>query len=463
MNEINDKLSQRDEMSLLYLQSLEILNLYYQSIQKNIFNPCKYFLLPKNWVDAYKNQHNYNIIKKQLDNNSDYNSFKYQILKDNFSQNRKSGISINSQNEDIPQIEKNFKKVGCNIDIEYPIDFYPIKEEILKNTLNDKKDYLYELIIGENNIFVIDNKSKKNIFICSIYSEQEEIDDFIVNVDYIISYFNEKKFETEMNKYISDNNGFKKYCKLRHLIPKLNEIQNIFDNEGEKIGFFFTINVNDYETPLGTLLDYINKVNNINLDKGNNISREILETELNFGNFNLITDTYSKNPIQNLNHHNINNINIINNQNQNNNINISHFSYRFSNPNPNQNQNNQNDQNNIFNHENNNVKSIYKKNIKRGGKYIINIDGDLYYQLKRNMYNDESNNNNFGYIPNNNNNYNRNINNDNYNNNFMPNNQNNNDGNFDMNSQNFPNYYYRHNNNNNNGNNMIINNYYNEN
>ena len=232
-------LSKENEMSLLYAQSLEIITLYHQPIQKNTFNPSKYYLLPKNWVDEYKNKNNYNNIKQQI-NDYDYNSLKSKILQD-----KNNNIL---QTEQIPQIGNNFVEIK-EINLKYPTNFFPVKEEIFKKYLNNKNDILYELIIGENNIFVIDNKSKKNIFICSLNSEQEDIDDFIVNVDYIIMYDMEKTFKNEMKKYISDNKGFRQYCKKRKLVSKINEKQDIIDNEGDKIGIFFTINDSNYDTP----------------------------------------------------------------------------------------------------------------------------------------------------------------------------------------------------------------------
>ena len=74
MNEINDLLSKKAEMSLLFAQSLEIQTLYHQPIPNNTFPISNYYLLPKKWLDEYKNSYNYNLIKPKYEEYSDYNN-----------------------------------------------------------------------------------------------------------------------------------------------------------------------------------------------------------------------------------------------------------------------------------------------------------------------------------------------------------------------------------------------------
>ena len=173
------------EMSLLFEQSLEIQTLYYQPVPDDSFNSSKYYLLPKNWIDKYKNLFNYHLYKPNINDYSDYNSFKFKILADNASEAKKPDFSNAPKNDEISSIEKHFVN-NYNCQIEYPVDFFLVKEEVFKHLNFIPNEYLYELIIGNNNIFVIDNKSKKNIFICSLYSDKEDIDDLVVNVNYII-------------------------------------------------------------------------------------------------------------------------------------------------------------------------------------------------------------------------------------------------------------------------------------
>ena len=473
MNSINGNFSKKDEMSLLYVQSLEIMTLYHQPIPKNTYNPTKYYLLPKNWVDGYKYQNNYNEIKQQISDNTDYNSLKSKIAQEN-SLSKNNGPSQNNQIKQIPLLEKNNITIDNN-DIKYPVNFYPIKEEILKNSLNDNNDIIYELIIGENNIFVIDNKSKKNIFICSIYSEEEDIDNFIVNVDYIIKYNTDKNFEKEMTKYMSDNKGFQNYCKKRNLLPKLNVMQDIINYEEEKIGKFITINDKTDETPIGMLLNYVpdqniiinneniirnnngnNMDNNNDVNNGSNMSNNLgnnkdikviklsdVGSNINFGRLSLNYQSYGQNAIQNFN-----NNNNINNNNGN-----------FNN-------------NNMNNNMNNNNQPNYNQNQinKTGGKYIITISGEIYCNVRKRisisiMENENKNNNNNAF-----NNYNNQVNNNQYqyniNNNIPPNNNNINFNNNNVmgNNNNYNNNNnFNHNNNFNNNNNYNNNNYNNNN
>ena len=71
--------SKKSEMNLLFAQSLEFQTLYSQAIDS--FHTSKYFLLPKQWLDGYKEAYNYNLVKPKSDKYTDYNSFKSDLLK----------------------------------------------------------------------------------------------------------------------------------------------------------------------------------------------------------------------------------------------------------------------------------------------------------------------------------------------------------------------------------------------
>ena len=85
--------SKKVEMSLLFGQSLEIQTLYYQPFPDDSFNPPKYYLLPKNWIDNYKNKFNYNLFKPNINDYSDYKGFKFKLLTDNASELDNSELS----------------------------------------------------------------------------------------------------------------------------------------------------------------------------------------------------------------------------------------------------------------------------------------------------------------------------------------------------------------------------------
>ena len=71
--------SKKSEMNLLFAQSLEFQTLYSQPIDS--FHTYKYYLLPKQWLDEYKETYNYNVVKLKSDKYTDYNSFKSDLLK----------------------------------------------------------------------------------------------------------------------------------------------------------------------------------------------------------------------------------------------------------------------------------------------------------------------------------------------------------------------------------------------
>ena len=365
--EIEQCFSKNVEIGLLYFQSLEIQMLYNQEIPKNSFNPTKYYLLPKKWIDEYKSKFNYNFIKKNynIDDCSNYDDFKSKIIQSNsfLSKNSES-----SQNLQMSPIEGNFIQIPRK-KIQYPVDFFPVKEEILRKYLVGKNDYLYELIIGGNNIFIIDNKSKKNIFVCSLNydnDEVEEIDDFVINVNYILMYNKDNTFKNEIKKYSSKNKGFNNYCKERNINLNLNNEQDLLTKEGEKIGNFLQINNIGDNTPDGFLDEYINyhlQNQNNNIQNQNNIIQ------------------YQNNNIQYLNNniqYNNNNIKYNNIQYQNNNI-------------QNQNNNIQNQNNNIQYQNNNNIENPPTLNTKIN---FVGMSLSVHHQNKINNNNNSINSNN---------------------------------------------------------------------
>ena len=456
MSSMNIPFSKNIEMSLLFGQSLEIQTLYYQPIPDNSFNPSKYYLLPKNWIDEYKNIFNYHLFKPNISEFSDYNSYKFKILADNVSEAKNSGFSDISKNNEIPPIEKHYIK-NYNCQIEYPVDFFPVREEVFKHLNIIPNEYLYEIIIGNNNIFVIDNKSKKNIFVCSLDFDKEDIDDFIVNVNYIIIYENPNIFKKEMKNHISKK-GFEKYCKEKNLNLNLNELQDIKDKEN-KLGIFLPINNNINETPDGFILEYhlqeirvadtnLNQENS--LKNNNNQNNSQINNKINNQNNNNQSYNNLVNPENKLFYFNNNNQD---NKASNNNINNIGNDMNLD--------NNQNyDFNQNYNHNNIFNQGQYVNHNNAFGKLknvILSFRGDIYYKL--NNYNIQKsyffcNDNRINY--NNNKQYNNypqhyiehfENNNNNYAQNNYPNNQN--FYNYKINQNNFPNNqnYYNYNNN----------------
>ena len=450
MSGINGILSKESEMLLIFAQSLECQRLYNQPIQSDSFHTSNYYLLPKLWLDGYKEKYYNNLKRPKYEECTDYDSFKSKLLKNNPYRVENSNIIYTNV---FQTIKKDTRKIQ-KYQIEYPINFYPIKEEIFQNNPIDKKEFLYELIIGENNIFIIDNRSKKNIFVCSIESENEELDDFIVNVNYILIYKNENIFKKEMMNYIAHNKGFEKYCKERNLNININEEQEIINKEMDKIGAFIVIKNNNIQTPSDFLVKYAeknednknieNNYRNNKLNKFNIDSDQIDFMSLSLGVYknNLVNLNKNNNNYSNSNYYekdqNINN--------NGNNIIINNNSDLNRN---NNNQNNigqtDNNVNNFQNNPNNMYANNYHNNINQnafGNNYSNNFnqgDSNNFIQNSRNSNQNfkDIQNSNQNFRNNNSNDLNQNI----GNNNINSFNQNNNINNFCLNNEQNINFY----------------------
>ena len=303
---INQLNTSQTKMCLLYAQSIEIQKLYYQTIRENTLNYLKYYLLPKKWLDELKYKYNYSYMKKQISalDCSDYIVFKQNLLKNNA---KNSNNNNNNFMNEFQSIENYMEKKYSSLNhFNYPYNFVLVREDIFED-MNINKKLLYDLIIGEENIFIIDNKNdnkNKNIFICSISYDKfnEDISEFIVNVDGFL-ILNEKKKTKETKrliKYISDNKGIKNYYKERNINITSYEEQIIIDKEGEEVGKFFKIQQKqEYLTPDIFLDEYINQTMNQNDKVHENIEGDGKITEIllneNFGSkFNKIKESEKK-------------------------------------------------------------------------------------------------------------------------------------------------------------------------
>ena len=283
---INQLNISQTKMCLLYAQSLEIQKLYYQTIRENTLNYLKYYLLPKKWLDELKYKYNYSYIQKQIStlDFSDYNIFKQNLLKNNSKNNDNNNNFMNEFQSIETYIEKKYSSL---YHFNYPFNFVLVREDIFED-MNINKKLLYEIIIGEENIFIIDNKidnKNKNIFICSISYDKfnEDISEFIVNVEgFLILNDKKKNKETKrLIKYISDNKGIKNYYKERNINITSYEEQTIFDKEGEEVGKFFKIQQKqEYLTPDEFLDEYINQGMNQNDNVHENIEGDGKITEI---------------------------------------------------------------------------------------------------------------------------------------------------------------------------------------
>ena len=163
------------ENALLFANSRDVLSSLNEELSLGKIQPSKYYLLPKEWMDKYKIKNDYQSVINNINMNmmKNYQTFKT-LLENEKSFNlifKEVGIIINPQqiipsNPNWPSVILN----SINQNILYPKNFIPVKEEIINNYTSkninfiNKNELLYDIVIGEGNIFVYDNKTRFNIF-----------------------------------------------------------------------------------------------------------------------------------------------------------------------------------------------------------------------------------------------------------------------------------------------------------
>ena len=228
-----------DNLKSLY----EEFNILDAKIKKHIVdakNFQKYYIVNKKW---------FNKLTKIFEEDEIYNS---KILFENFSSiinihnlntNQKKNLDdlfferkqiLENENLFFPEFDNN-KETG----IKYPKEFIVISENYLNKLLQEfdidiksKSKTLYEILLGENYLFIKDKTNPNIIFVC--YNIL-----FLLNIEKIFLFNNEKIFEREINNYIK-NKGLEAYYEERNLDIDKN-FQNIIDKENEEIGKLVSI------------------------------------------------------------------------------------------------------------------------------------------------------------------------------------------------------------------------------
>ena len=233
-NEISHK---KLEAYLLYGQSLELIRLYNQEFGEKFLEKEKYYLVGKKWLDDYKISLEFNLIKEDAEK---YQYDSYEIFKSKIMSFLKRNTAKKPLKIDPPDLEQ---ELLTDYEILKPKNFFLVKKEILESSFL-KTVMTYDVIIGEKNIFIFDNKSDNsktdNIFICSMkYNEDnDDITDFVINVDDILIL--NKQFAVEEKKYffelVKDGKGIKNYFKTRKLNDNELGKQLIYGNNNIDIG-----------------------------------------------------------------------------------------------------------------------------------------------------------------------------------------------------------------------------------
>lgn len=234
------------EMALLYANSKEIDTLLKNELSQKDIQPSKYYLLPKEWLEQYQRQFGYYSVINNINpyTISGYSNFKNRILNDKkyFSQCI-SNISIQIENREVtspvPYELKNLTSSYIQNTV-FPLDFFPVKEEIINEytcqnfDFNNKDIFLYEIIIGDDNILAIDNKNKLNIFVCK-YNDKDDKKCF--NPCSLFS-FQEEIGISEMIECACNKNGMNNYYRIKNINENGEIEQEINDKKGTLIGSF---------------------------------------------------------------------------------------------------------------------------------------------------------------------------------------------------------------------------------
>ena len=238
-NEISQK---KLEAYLLYGQSLELIKLYNQEFGEKFLEKEKFYLVDKKWLDNYKINLEFNLIKEDAEQ---YQYDSYEIFKSKITSRLKRNTTKKPLKINPPKLEQ---ELLTDYGILMPKNFVLVKKEILESSFL-KSVLTYDIIIGEKNIFIFDNKSENsktdNIFICSMKfnEDNDDITDFVIDVDDILIL--SKQFAVEEKKYffeiIKDGKGINNYFKARKLNNnKLGE-QLIYGNNDINVGILFKV------------------------------------------------------------------------------------------------------------------------------------------------------------------------------------------------------------------------------
>ena len=249
----------------------------------------KYYLLNKDW---------YNKLLKLYENDSRYNDRDYivdsmekvsNIKKLSFEAETEKYLNFIERQKEIG--EENSFKVTFN---DYPKNFVIIKENILNELLrtikisNEKfQKHLFEVLLGENNLFIKDNTRKENIYACYLNENN-----FYVYA--ILKYNKNDYFLLEVKRYISNRGGLEYYYHVRKLELSKEE-QDIFDKENDKVGKLKNIGEMDAIMNMYKYKNNHQRETNINIKNTMVVLDDSKFSNINSGN-NLSNQLDSSNP-----------------------------------------------------------------------------------------------------------------------------------------------------------------------
>ena len=242
---MNDSKKKIKEMALIFANSKELNFLINQKLSQKKVELLKYYLIPKEWLDEYKTKNDYKNIVSHINfyMMKDYPSFKALLENENSFNFNYKNVQFNVDQGPITQPKQNTSLIISNSlyqNILCPKNFVPVKEEIINEYISfnfdfsNKNIFLYNLLVGEGNIFLFDNGNKLNVFIC-IYDTKQDCYSSI----YLLSFNNENGMN-EMINCVCEGGGINNYCNKKKIYINMAKEQPIYDKDSQ-IGSFINL------------------------------------------------------------------------------------------------------------------------------------------------------------------------------------------------------------------------------
>jgi hypothetical protein len=261
-------------MSLLYIQTQE-LKRFYNSKMEN--EPKAYYLIDKEWLDKYKSRNKYETsldFFKKFDDWKDYSDFKNKVC--NFfklEQNRLTTFNVEEAMENYFNFSHQKGKIK-NSHLIYPQNCELIKKEFVEDVSDGSSGFiLYDIYIGNKLILINDCETQSVAFLCSLVENEENKNNFLIQIDYLLAFESEKYMKEEFEQIINEENINNYFSKRKIDITKKGE-KNLINKNGKKIGKIFIINDKDNN------INHQNNDNN-NINSNNNINNLQLPSQLN--------------------------------------------------------------------------------------------------------------------------------------------------------------------------------------
>jgi hypothetical protein len=248
------------KMSLLYIQTQELKNLYISKMEKE---PKAYYLIDKEWLDNYKSRNNYETTLdffKNYEDCKDYSEFKNKIS-NNFKleKDRLTTFKIEDQIDNYFNFSLQKGKIN-NSHLNYPQNCELIKKEFVEDVSDGCSGFiLYDIYIGNKLILINDCETQNVAFLSSLVENDENKNNFLIQINYLLAFENEKYMLEEFEEIIDEKYINDYFSKRKIDITKKGE-QNLINKNNKKIGKIFIINDKD------------NKINHQNIDNNNNIN-----------------------------------------------------------------------------------------------------------------------------------------------------------------------------------------------